>query len=56
MIGASVMLADPFTKQMAADRLVATMETGHFDIRPTAESWMIKARMGRKVTRSMEKN
>ena len=36
------MLADPFTKATAADRLVATMETGHFDIRPTAESLMSK--------------
>ena len=41
-IDTSVMLADPFTKAMAADRLVAAMEAGHFDIRPTAESLMIK--------------
>ena len=34
-IDSSVMLADPFTKAMAADRPVAIMETGHFDIRPS---------------------
>jgi hypothetical protein len=41
-IDTSVMLADPLTKAMAPDRLVATMTTGVFDMRPTAESLMIK--------------
>ena len=41
-IDTSVMLADPLTKGMGAERLVATMTTGVFDMRPTAESLMIK--------------
>jgi len=41
-IDTSVMLADPLTKAMTCDRLVKTMMTGLFDMRPTAESLMIK--------------
>jgi hypothetical protein len=41
-IDTSVMLADPLTKAMAPDRLVQTMMTGRFDMRPTDESLMIK--------------
>ena len=57
-IDTSVMLADPLAKAMAADRLVATMETGLFDIRPTAESLMIKEknRVARKAVRTKDKN
>ena len=36
------MLADPLTKWMSADRLVQTMMTRRFDMRPTAESLVIK--------------
>ena len=36
------MIADPFTKVMKADRLVKTFMTGKFDMKPTAESLMIK--------------
>ena len=52
------MLADPLTKAMAADRLVGTMETGLFDIRPTAESLMIKEknRADRKAGKAKDKN
>ena len=55
-IDTSVMLADPLTKAMAADRLVATMETGLFDIRPTAESLMIKEknRAARKAVKTKD--
>ena len=41
-IDTSVMLADPLTKCMKSDRLDITMMTGKFDIKPTAESLMIK--------------
>ncbi len=41
-IDTSVMLADPLTKSMSSERLDATMATGLFDMRPTAESLMIK--------------
>jgi hypothetical protein len=41
-IDTSVMLADPLTKSMASDSLVQTMMTGRYDMRPTAESLMIK--------------
>ena len=41
-IDTSVMLADPLTKAMSCDRLSSTMKTGLFDMRPTAESLMIK--------------
>ena len=55
-IDTSVMLADPLTKAMAADRLVATMETGLFDIHPTAESLMIKEknRAARKAVKTKD--
>ncbi len=43
-IDTSVMLADPLTKAMKTDRLDATLRTGRFDLRPTAESLMIKER------------
>ena len=33
-----MMLADPLTKGMGAERLVATFTTGAFDIKPTSES------------------
>ena len=51
------MLADPLTKAMHCDRLVATFETGNFDIRPTAESLMIKEknRVARKNVKEKEK-
>ena len=41
-IDTSVMLADPLTKAMSSESLVKTMMTGRFDMRPTAESLMIK--------------
>ncbi len=41
-IDTSVMIADPLTKNMPTDRLDRTMSTGVFDMRPTAESLMIK--------------
>ena len=41
-IDTSVMLADPLTKSMSTDGLVQTLMTGKFDMRPTAESLMIK--------------
>ena len=41
-IDTSVMLADPLTKAMTDERMVNTMMTGRFDLRPTAESLMIK--------------
>jgi len=41
-IDTSVMLADPLTKAMKSDRLQQTLKTGLFDLRPTAESLMIK--------------
>ena len=43
-IDTSVMLADPLTKAMKTDRLDETLRTGRFDLRPTAESLMIKER------------
>ena len=56
-IDTSVMLADPLTTAMSSDRLVKTMMTGHFDMRPTAESLMIKEknRESRKKTKQSEK-
>ena len=57
-IDTSVMLADPLTKSksMASDTLVQTMMTGRFDMRPTAESLMIKAknRASRKKTKAKQ--
>jgi hypothetical protein len=43
-IDTSVMLADPLTKAMNSERLDHTMMTGRYDMRPTAESLMIKER------------
>ena len=43
-IDTSVMLADPLTKNMDSERLDQTMMTGYMDLRPTAESMMIKER------------
>ena len=43
-IDTSVMLADPLTKSMVSDTLAQTMMTGRFDLKPTAESLMIKER------------
>ena len=43
-IDTSVMLADPLTKSMTSDTLAQTMMTGRFDLKPTAESLMIKER------------
>ena len=49
-IDTSVMLADPLTKAMHAESMVHTFMTGKYDLRPTAESLMIKEknRMARK--------
>jgi hypothetical protein len=41
-IDTSVMLADPLTKLMETSRLDAAMSTGIFNMKPTAESLMIK--------------
>ena len=41
-IDTSVMLADPLTKSMSSETLVLTLMSGRFDMRPTAESLMIK--------------
>ena len=41
-IDTSTMLADPLTKAMNCERLTRTLMTGKFDMRPTAESLMIK--------------
>ena len=56
-IDTSVMLADPLTKAMKPDRMVATFQTGRFDMRPTAESLMIKEknRQSRKATKKVKK-
>ena len=56
-IDTSVMLADPLTKAMSTDRLDATLRTGVFDMRPTAESLMIKEknRASRKATKKNAK-
>jgi hypothetical protein len=55
-IDTSVMLADPLTKAMGAERLVGTMTTGVFDMRPTEESLIIKAknRVSRQKTRQVK--
>jgi hypothetical protein len=52
-IDTSVMLADPLTKVMSSERMVHTLMTGQFDMRPTAESLMIKEknRTSRKATK-----
>ena len=43
-IDTSVMLADPLTKAMNSEKLMNVMMTGQFDLRPTEESLMIKAK------------
>ena len=43
-IDTSTMLADPLTKAMDTERLDDAMMTGRMDLRPTAESLMIKER------------
>ena len=57
-IDTSVMLADPLTKAMGTERLDETMRTGVFDMRPTAESLMIKEknRASRKATKQQDKD
>ena len=54
-IDTSVMLADPLTKSMNSDRLVHALMTGQFDMRPTAESLMIKEknRASRKAAKAV---
>ena len=54
-IDTSVMLADPLTKAMGADRMVETFMTGRFDMRPTAESLMIKEK-NRNARKSVKQN
>ena len=56
-IDTSTMLADPLTKAMNCERLQQTLMTGRFDMRPTAESLMVKeknrqARKGQKKTKT----
>ena len=50
------MLADPLTKGMGAERLEETFTTGVFDIKPTAESLLVKQknRASRKKTKEMQ--
>ncbi len=52
-IDTSVMLADPLTKSMTSDSMVRVMMTGQFDMRPTAESLMIKEK--NRASRKREK-
>ena len=53
-IDTSVMLADPLTKPMGAERLVETLRTGLFDMQPTEESSQtkIRNRAARKVMKA----
>ena len=53
-IDTSTMIADPLTKAMTCERLSSTMMTGVFDMRPTPESLMIKAK--NRVSRNKNKN
>ena len=57
-IDTSVMLADCLTKAMDPERLVQTLQTGIFDMRPTALSLMIKEknRQSRKATKLAAKS
>ena len=41
-IDTSTMIADPLTKAMNCERLEKTLSTGQLDLRPTAESLMVK--------------
>ena len=43
-IDTSTMIADPLSKAMAGEPLLKTLTTGELDLRPTAESLMIKER------------
>ena len=43
-IDPSTMIADPLTKAMVREPLLRTFTTGEMDLRPTAESSMIKER------------
>ena len=56
-IDTSTMVADPLTKAMSGGVLSVTMNTGVLDLRPTAESLMIKAknRESRKACKASEK-
>ena len=45
------MLADPLTKAMSCERMEKTLATGQLDLRPTAESLMIKEK-NRKLRKS----
>ena len=51
------MVADPLTKAMQGDRLIACMMTGQLDLQPTAESPMIKEknRQSRKAVKQVAK-
>ena len=57
-IDTSTMVADPLTKAMQGDRLTAVMMTGQLDLRPTAESLMIKEknRASRKAVKQNAKD
>ena len=52
------MVADPLTKAMQGDRLTAVMMTGQLDLKPIAESLMIKEknRQSRKVVKQIAKD
>ena len=52
------MIADPLTKAMTPGRLLSTMTTGILDLRPSAESLMIKekSRLLRKAVKEAEKD
>ena len=54
----TTMVADPLTKAMNGDRLIAMMMTGQLDLQPTAESLMIKEknRQSRKAVKQAEKD
>ena len=56
-IDTSTMLADPLTKAMSCERLESTLASGKLDLRPTAESLMVKEknRAHRKKTKELEK-
>ena len=43
-IDTSTMIADPLTKVMAGDRMMAALGTGVLDLQPTPESLAIQAR------------
>ena len=43
-VDTSAMIADPLTKAMSSERLMNCMATGVLDLKPTAESLMVKAK------------